>query len=386
MNSSLPPQAVDGRSVPAPHSFGRCLELAHPFHDLLSSLPGLASVPATQISAENPTGAKGAACRWDPRPQRPRPRPRRPGREPGSRLEGAPLHPGAGGRDRHPGRDPGSGLHQPDLDLQQPAPVTAPWSCASSGTARPSPRWRCRWAISSRSGTTRSGTWSAPSPSSSAPTPRLRQPLSDALPAPRPDHARERGRDRRRGRRLPDPLQGGRGRRRRRLLPRPVAAVPDPARASRAHDRRRRRRARSLRGHLPRLDRPLHRPVGRGRGQVLHRRRVPDPGRQRHRGPLRRRPGLLRRWSRAALQLALRRSRRGDAGDGPRKLSLHRWHLLDSIGFAEDLRVTVQALGWWPDRTYQPLTDDVASVACWYQLEPHRRFPTLPPLAGRWER
>jgi hypothetical protein len=62
----------------------------------------------------------------------------------------------------------------------------------------------------------------------------------------------------------------------------------------------------------------------------------------------------------------------------PRLFSLYRWHILDAVGFNEDLRVTVQALGWWPDRKYQPLCDDIASVAYWYQTEPHVRFPTLP--------
>jgi len=71
---------------------------------------------------------------------------------------------------------------------------------------------------------------------------------------------------------------------------------------------------------------------------------------------------------------------------GPRKFSLYRWHLLDSIGFKKDLRVTVQALGWWPNRTYQPLTDDIASVAFWYQNEPHQVFPKLPPFVERWDR
>ena len=65
---------------------------------------------------------------------------------------------------------------------------------------------------------------------------------------------------------------------------------------------------------------------------------------------------------------------------------LYRWHVLDSIGFAENLKVTVQTLGWWPDRTYQPLTDDVASTAFWYQSEPHTPFPELPPLVELWQR
>jgi hypothetical protein len=71
---------------------------------------------------------------------------------------------------------------------------------------------------------------------------------------------------------------------------------------------------------------------------------------------------------------------------GPRLFSLYRWHILDSIGFAQDFKATVQTLGWWPDGKYQPLTDDVASVAYWYQEEPHAPFPALPPLQHRWGR
>lgn len=73
-------------------------------------------------------------------------------------------------------------------------------------------------------------------------------------------------------------------------------------------------------------------------------------------------------------------------GHGPRRFGLYRWHLLDGIGFAEDLKVTVQALGWWPGEKYEPLTDDIASVAYWYQREPHVVFPALPALPQRWGR
>ena len=52
-----------------------------------------------------------------------------------------------------------------------------------------------------------------------------------------------------------------------------------------------------------------------------------------------------------------------DDPQGPRRFSLYRWHLLDAIGFSQDLRVTVQALGWWPSGKFEPLTDDIASVA-----------------------
>jgi len=73
------------------------------------------------------------------------------------------------------------------------------------------------------------------------------------------------------------------------------------------------------------------------------------------------------------------------AGEVP-KYGLYRWHILDPIGFASDLRVTIQALGWWPNGKFQPLADDLASVAYWYQAEPHGDFPPLPGLEERWPR
>ncbi len=65
---------------------------------------------------------------------------------------------------------------------------------------------------------------------------------------------------------------------------------------------------------------------------------------------------------------------------------LYRWHVLDPIRFKRDLRVTIQALGWWPNGKFQPLTDDIASVAYWYQAEPHAPFPALPPVHERYSR
>jgi hypothetical protein len=76
---------------------------------------------------------------------------------------------------------------------------------------------------------------------------------------------------------------------------------------------------------------------------------------------------------------------RQEPGEVPRH-SLYRWHIPDPIRFQQDLKVTIQALGWWPDGTFQPLTDDIASVAYWYQAEPHTSFPDLPPLYERWSR
>lgn len=76
---------------------------------------------------------------------------------------------------------------------------------------------------------------------------------------------------------------------------------------------------------------------------------------------------------------------RKEPGEVP-KHGLYRWHILDPIRFEQKLRVTIQALGWWPDRTYQPLADDIASVAYWYQVEPHVTFPAFPPKEARWPR
>ncbi len=68
------------------------------------------------------------------------------------------------------------------------------------------------------------------------------------------------------------------------------------------------------------------------------------------------------------------------------KFGLYRWHIMDPIRFQQGLRVTIQALGWWPTGKFQPLCDDIASVAYWYQTEPHGQFPALPPVEQRWPR
>jgi hypothetical protein len=67
----------------------------------------------------------------------------------------------------------------------------------------------------------------------------------------------------------------------------------------------------------------------------------------------------------------------------PNYWSLYRWHILDPICFDRDLKVTIQALGWGSDGRYKLLSDDIASVAYWYQAEPHAPFPPLPPLERR---
>lgn len=60
------------------------------------------------------------------------------------------------------------------------------------------------------------------------------------------------------------------------------------------------------------------------------------------------------------------------------RFGMYRWHIPDPIRFKQDLRVTIQALGWRKDRRYLPLQDDIASVAYWYQTLPTAPFPALP--------
>lgn len=63
------------------------------------------------------------------------------------------------------------------------------------------------------------------------------------------------------------------------------------------------------------------------------------------------------------------------------RFGMYRWHVPDPIRFRQDLRVTIQALGWRSPREgkprYLPLQDDIASTAFWYQAEPHAPFPEL---------
>lgn len=60
------------------------------------------------------------------------------------------------------------------------------------------------------------------------------------------------------------------------------------------------------------------------------------------------------------------------------RFGLYRWHIMDPVRFEQDLRVTIQALGWRSGGRYLPLQDDIASVAFWYQTLPTAPFPALP--------
>ena len=69
-------------------------------------------------------------------------------------------------------------------------------------------------------------------------------------------------------------------------------------------------------------------------------------------------------------------------GDGHYKVmqrfGMYRWHIADPIRFDQDLRITIQDLGWRNDGRYLPQQSDISSVSYWYQAEPHNPFPKLP--------
>jgi hypothetical protein len=60
------------------------------------------------------------------------------------------------------------------------------------------------------------------------------------------------------------------------------------------------------------------------------------------------------------------------------RFGMYRWHIMDPIRFASELRITIQALGWRSGGRYLPLQDDISSVAFWYQTLPSEPFPALP--------
>jgi hypothetical protein len=74
-----------------------------------------------------------------------------------------------------------------------------------------------------------------------------------------------------------------------------------------------------------------------------------------------------------------------DTGAIPRH-GMYRWHILDPIHFSRDLRITIQALGWWPDQTFQPLADDIASTAFFYLDSPTASNRPIPPIQERYPR
>lgn len=64
------------------------------------------------------------------------------------------------------------------------------------------------------------------------------------------------------------------------------------------------------------------------------------------------------------------------------RFGMYRWHIMDPVRFEEELKVTIQALGWRNGGRYLPLQDDITSTAFWYQAEPHTVFAPLPDNDG----
>ena len=61
-----------------------------------------------------------------------------------------------------------------------------------------------------------------------------------------------------------------------------------------------------------------------------------------------------------------------------RYFDLYRWHVTDPIYFTEDIRVTIQALGWRSEGRYMSLQDDLSSVAYWYSDTLDDEYPPFP--------
>lgn len=76
-----------------------------------------------------------------------------------------------------------------------------------------------------------------------------------------------------------------------------------------------------------------------------------------------------------------------DTFETQKRFGMYRWHIPDPIYFKDDLKVTIQAIGWRHQQDpnkwnrYLPLQDDLASVAYWYQEKPATSREPLPELA-----
>ncbi len=71
--------------------------------------------------------------------------------------------------------------------------------------------------------------------------------------------------------------------------------------------------------------------------------------------------------------------------DIPVQRGFYRWHIMDPIHFEEDIKVTIQQIGVCKKGLFER-QDDVASVAYWYQIEPHNGFAPLMKKEDRWPR
>lgn len=66
----------------------------------------------------------------------------------------------------------------------------------------------------------------------------------------------------------------------------------------------------------------------------------------------------------------------------PANHGMYRWHLHDPIGFDSELRVTVQQIGH-DGRELFERSDDICSVAYWYQIDGETTMPSLPDAHAR---
>jgi hypothetical protein len=62
--------------------------------------------------------------------------------------------------------------------------------------------------------------------------------------------------------------------------------------------------------------------------------------------------------------------------------AMYRWHLPDPINFHKELRVTLQQIGF-DAKHYFERSDDISTVAYWYQSEPHVPFGAFPDRMAR---
>ena len=80
----------------------------------------------------------------------------------------------------------------------------------------------------------------------------------------------------------------------------------------------------------------------------------------------------------AGMHQVIRGNANGEMYKISQRFGLYRWHIADPIRFKQDLRVTMQDLGWRSGGRYLPQQSDLASVAYWYQTLPTAPFPALP--------
>ncbi|MBE5786903.1 MAG: DUF2961 domain-containing protein [Clostridiales bacterium] len=59
------------------------------------------------------------------------------------------------------------------------------------------------------------------------------------------------------------------------------------------------------------------------------------------------------------------------------RFGLYRFHITDPIYFKENIRITIQALGWRKDWRYLPLQDDLSCVSYFYLDKPSCKLPLL---------